>query len=50
MKKILNLIMALTFFAAAPIAMAEGALDKENFAEHWVIHSLPLCSRPLVSV
>ena len=32
MKKILNLIMALAFFAAAPLAMAEGALDKGNFS------------------
>jgi len=32
MKKILNLIMALTLFAAAPLAMAEGALDKGNFS------------------
>ena len=32
MKKILYLIMALTLFASAPIAMAEGALDKENFS------------------
>ena len=32
MKKILNLIMALSIFAAAPVAMAEGPLDKGNFS------------------
>jgi len=32
MKKILNLIMALSILAAAPVAMAEGALDKGNFS------------------
>jgi len=32
MKKIINLFMALSVFAAAPVAMAEGALDKENFS------------------
>ncbi len=32
MKKILNLIMALSILAAAPVAMAEGPLDKGNFS------------------
>lgn len=32
MKKIINLIMTLSIFAAAPVAMAEGALDKGNFS------------------
>ncbi len=32
MKKILNLLMALSLSAAAPVAMAEGPLDKGNFS------------------
>jgi len=32
MKKILNLILAISLFAAAPVVMAEGALDKGNFS------------------
>jgi len=32
MKKILNLIMALSLLAAAPVAMADGPLDKGNFS------------------
>jgi len=32
MKKILNLIMVLSLLAAAPVAMADGALDKGNFS------------------
>ena len=32
MKKILNLIMAFSILAAAPVAMAEGPLDKGNFS------------------
>ena len=32
MKKIINLMMALSIFAASSVAMAEGALDKGNFS------------------
>jgi len=32
MKKILNLIMSLSIFTIAPVALAEGALDKGNFS------------------
>ena len=37
MKKIINLIMALSIFAAAPVAMAEGPLDKGNFSANFAL-------------
>jgi len=37
MKKILNLIMAFSILIAAPVAMAEGPLDKGNFSANFAM-------------